>query len=320
MRKVFVFAGCWIGCCGLFVNCSKSSSSSSSTVPAHTAAASHALSSDAATSTATATVTSTATRTAPATSTSVNTNTATAAPVLNGNLAIIQFSQHLGTNATFLTTRLNEFGGVLPESMIGTTLWKCPANSVLVGMRSVYANNDREYQLQCGFLEDGAGRPIQTKNCNTSSASTANVDFVLNCPTGTFPAGLESAKTATDRQFQFDCCELVTADNKQLAIPFVDSGNGLGPQPACDPPMAGLQASLYGLIPNLEVNVAGDATNPVSFTCPVNATNNETNKLLTGFNTEYFSDEQDRRWGFQCCQAGFPGTSTLTSTSTGSGG
>lgn len=130
----------------------------------------------------------------------------------------------------------------------------------------------------------------------------------MACPDGTFPAGLQSTKLATDRSFQFYCCELANVEGKKVITPNIDKGDGLGSRKACDDSMAGLAAKLYGLLPNRQVNDAGDASAPMSYTCPIDPQQGETNKVLTGFNTEYYKDDQDRRWGFDCCQLGFSDT------------
>jgi hypothetical protein len=179
-------------------------------------------------------------------------------------------------------------------------------------MSSTYRDKDREFQLQCAFLEDGLNRPIYRQNCNVSSASNGLQELNLSCPTGTFPSGLQSKKLAADRTFQFYCCELATVEGKKLRVPKIDAGDGLGPQTACDTPMVGLQAQLQWLDPNLQVNAVKD---PLAFTCPMDARKNETNKVLTGFfQTEYSPDEQDRRWGFSCCFVGFSDITLPTQT------
>lgn len=177
-------------------------------------------------------------------------------------------------------------------------------------MQATYVkeHKDRQFQLACSFLEDGLGRPIVRQTCNTSSPSTGNVDFTLTCPDGTFPAGLQSTKLAADRNFQFYCCELANVEGKKVITPNIDRDDGLGSRKACDDTMVDLQAKLSGLKPNRQVNDAGDASTPLSFTCPIDPKQGETNKVITGFDTEYYKDEQDRRWGFDCCQLGFSDT------------
>lgn len=301
-RKPFFLLLGLIG--GLSLRCSKSSESSSSGSHAATETSS-AITGSASTSGA---------KKQPATNntdTATNTNTNnTPPPAAKGDPTIIQLSQHLGTRATYLTTRLNETGGPLPEAAISNLVWKCPGDSILTGMEATYVkeNKDRQFHLACAFLEDGQGRPISRQTCNTSSASTGNIDFTLACPDGTFPAGLQSTKLATDRSFQFYCCELANVEGKKVIIPKVDKGDGLGSRSACDDSMAGLAAKLYGLLPNRQVNIAGDTSTPLSYTCPIDAQQGETNKVLTGFNTEYYKEDQDRRWGFDCCQLGFSDT------------
>ncbi len=297
-RKPFFLLLGLIG--GLSLRCSKSSESSSSG-PHPATETSSAITGSASTSEA---------KTPPATSNTATDTATTPAPaaVAQGDPTIIQLSQHLGTRATYLTTRLNELGGPLPQAAISNLIWKCPGDSILTGMQATYANKDRKFQLACSFLEDGQGRPISRETCNTSSASTGNVDFTLACPDGTFPAGLQSTKLATDRSFQFYCCELANVEGKKVITPNIDRGDGLGPRKACDDPMAGLAAKLYGLLPNRQVNDAGDTSTPLSYTCPIDAQQGETNKVLTGFSTEYYKDDQDRRWGFDCCQLGFSDT------------
>ncbi len=277
------------------MGCSKSSSESSRAAPAVSPAKSTAITSP-----------ETTTKSQLQTSIDTDTGSDTQTKTATGDPSVIQFSKHLGTRSHYLTARLNEVGGPLPGAAIANTIWQCPENSVVTGMKASYLNLDRKFQIECGFLEDGMQRPIVRQNCQTSSTTTGLVDFMLSpaCPLGTFPAGLQSSKIAADRSFSFYCCELATADGVKLAIPTIDAGNGLGLQPACDPSMAGMQAQLWGLVPNLQVNASGQAS--FAFSCPVDAAQKETNKVVTGFYGEYFRTEQDRRWGFDCCQLALP--------------
>jgi len=248
----------------------------------------------------------------------VGTSTNSAQMLQTGDPSVIQYSQHLSaTKASnsrqlFLSAPVNALNGPIPGPALPGAVWQCPANSFMVGMSSTYDSDtsDRYYHVQCAFMEDGTGAPLVRDHCQITSFTLGDVDSDLTCPLGLFPAGLASRRISAspmDRSFQLTCCQASTQSGAVLAIAQVDGGQGIGPQPVCDAPAVPEAGALYGTVANRQINTTQAN---FSFTCtvlpasPYTGAPAQTNKVLTALHSEYSTRDQDRRWGFDCCELG----------------
>lgn len=112
--------------------------------------------------------------------------------------------------------------------------FSCPGDSFMTGISSAYdkEHQGRSYRFMCQFFTDGTGMPMRKANCNVQSASVVQNTLDYACPDGTFMSGQsQSSRENMLGDYQFECCEMRTHQDKQVFVPRQDESETEGENP-----------------------------------------------------------------------------------------
>lgn len=198
--------------------------------------------------------------------------------------------------------------------------FSCPGDAILVGEKSSFDNKentaDRKYQFYCQFMTDGQGVGLRKTNCELSNIFKGE-DIAYTCPAGKFMSGQKSwyRSDSKDREYQYECCELLTQSEKKIGVNFQESEEGASKE-LCSSDELKVPTQLKN-IPNFAamVNVdVNDRFEEVNYSCAGAAVlplgglsvNFEPlpleNAVLRRVKSHLNSDNHDRSHSFYCCQ------------------
>lgn len=102
--------------------------------------------------------------------------------------------------------------------------FQCPQHSFLVGIGGDFdsngSTNDRRYKFGCEFLRNRADKEMLKGTCRKLAPTANAADFSVQCPEGSYFAGVDSNYDTTlhARNFEFHCCELLDPQKSPIKI------------------------------------------------------------------------------------------------------